>query len=576
MVRHGRSASPRALSDVSSPAPIPFATVARFFRLRFVNGTTELTNLLVQVFGTLQPIQLTATMGQTIETTWPVQAVRVVNDANSDIAARLRDGVEPVVWVTKGTVTNSPLIVGPAGWVGTTAQITTADTLRVKAGGNANDDRKRDRLPSSGARVHRRERVRVVESLNTAGASASAATSGSAWRLLRAAARLSGTYGGVAGSNAADITIETSGGVVVGVMPAGIGESEMGLRHIPAGSNAIIRGVQVFPEGNKSIDLRLMRFDRSDITSAPYRSVREVFRLPDVDGDIDVDDFDFGTFGERTDLYWVGRGRERDRGGYDHHRPVDLPVAVQVSNLPYALLCVSGNIVKTHLITIGSPKWSRLDPQSDDDPTRILINNPEPFDPIVWTVHALPVTDHQKAVLSQSLDAVRDGIKPPRTPPNLIVPPPPFADLTKTSPTFPCCVSFLHFPHTVYPFLSVTTAPEVIPLDLVADHLFDFHHASCLPYPNSYDGPGPVTECRVILAIQEDTMILDFAAAFQLGLRLWPILTGVIAAAKEDSEGGKKITANELAALVGDATPVPGRRHRIAGRQGVGRADAGA
>jgi len=88
-------------------------------------------------------------------------------------------------------------------------QVAGATTLRIKAGGNANDT-----AAGTGARevtvvVLDETGAQITETIATAGASASAATTVTAMRLLEAFVSKSGTYAtGSVGSHADDIVIE--------------------------------------------------------------------------------------------------------------------------------------------------------------------------------------------------------------------------------------------------------------------------------------------------------------------------------------------------------------------------------
>jgi len=145
-------------------------------------------------------------------------------------------------------------------------------TVRIKAGGNANDT-----SGGSGAREVTIQGIddsfnEVSETITTAGAFASAATSTSFWRVHRAWVSAVGTYGN---ANTGAITIENSaGGTDLIQIGAGEGQSQFCAWTVPIGKTAYLLSLNVDVDSNKTANIRVFTRDDIDITSAPMKSKR--------------------------------------------------------------------------------------------------------------------------------------------------------------------------------------------------------------------------------------------------------------------------------------------------------------
>lgn len=168
--------------------------------------------------------------------------------------------------------------------VGTTEQVisnvggaynflTAAATIRIKAGGNANDT-----AAGTGARE-----ITVVgldstgaiisEAIATNGASVSSATSASFRRINDAYVSAAGTYatGAIAtGSNTGAISIETSGGTLMAIIPANTGREAVCAYTVPVNKKGYFKRIRVTPEGAKAVTFRLWTREGFDTTSAPF------------------------------------------------------------------------------------------------------------------------------------------------------------------------------------------------------------------------------------------------------------------------------------------------------------------
>lgn len=151
---------------------------------------------------------------------------------------------------------------------------TAAETIRIKAGGNA-----ADAAAGAGART-----ITVVgldgsfnvisEDITTNGTSASTATTATFIRIHTAYVKTCGTYGA---ANTGAITIEnTTSTSVLAVIPAALGRSESSLYTVPAGYNMYMTRFSIHPDASQGGDMYLYeRRDANDVTT-PYTPRRIV------------------------------------------------------------------------------------------------------------------------------------------------------------------------------------------------------------------------------------------------------------------------------------------------------------
>jgi len=163
-----------------------------------------------------------------------------------------------------------------------TPQAASATALRVKAGGDANDT-----AAGSGARSINLQGLDetgalVNETIATAGASASSASTTTFMRLFRAYVVDSGTYGSAtAGSHSGDIVIENSAGTedwtTIFATDFPRGQSEIGAFTVPLGKSAYLYSYGMTSDSTKVFDW--MFFKRESIldASAPYEAMRLQF-----------------------------------------------------------------------------------------------------------------------------------------------------------------------------------------------------------------------------------------------------------------------------------------------------------
>ena len=200
------------------------------------------------------------------------------------------------------------------GGIWRTPQVSGATTLRIKAGGHANDT-----AAGSGARTIVLEGLDatgalVTDTLTTAGASASAASTKSFLRLFRAYVETSGTYATQsAGSHAGAITIENSGGgtdwLIISATNITRGQSQVSVYTGPLGYTAYVGDMDVWVESAKAVDV--IFFIRENIlqTAAPYSGMRAQLEFGAVAGQQRVSpNNQLGPFNQLTDLGFMARG----------------------------------------------------------------------------------------------------------------------------------------------------------------------------------------------------------------------------------------------------------------------------
>lgn len=213
--------------------------------------------------------------------------------ANPDIGLLISSGdVNGVSVVHKfghnGAVgtTFSPVSVG--GYYPTPLS-SAATTLRIKAGGNANDT-----AAGSGAREITvvgldATGAEVTEAIATAGASASSATANSFMRLYRAWVSASGSYATAsAGSHSGEIVVEDSAGsadwATISATDFPLGQTEIGAYSVPLRKTAYLTNLAIETESSKAIDVVLFQRENILQASAPFSAMRVFERFKGITG----------------------------------------------------------------------------------------------------------------------------------------------------------------------------------------------------------------------------------------------------------------------------------------------------
>lgn len=199
------------------------------------------------------------------------------------------------------------------GGVYETPQVSGATALRVKAGGNANDT-----AAGSGAREVTFEGLDetgtlVTESVATAGASASAATTITFIRLFRFYVSASGTYTTpITNSHAADIVIENgAGGTDWGTIEDtdfSRGQSEIAFYTVPLAKTAYVLTATASVDSTKTADILFFKRENILDAAAPFSSKRVLFEFSAISGeDVLAPKTPLGPFPALTDIGFVAQ-----------------------------------------------------------------------------------------------------------------------------------------------------------------------------------------------------------------------------------------------------------------------------
>jgi hypothetical protein len=179
----------------------------------------------------------------------------------------------------------------------------TAETIRIKAGGNVNDD-----AGGTGARTIN---VQILDenweiqniTLNTNGISAGSPSVLLARRILDASVAGVGTYGG---ANTGAIIIEntTSGQVLANIAP-GRGHTQLSMFTVPANHVAVIQNVDVTGSSTQTASVYMYKREEADIVAAPYRS-KVLLRAFLGITDNSITDQNAVILAEKTDVWFSG------------------------------------------------------------------------------------------------------------------------------------------------------------------------------------------------------------------------------------------------------------------------------
>lgn len=255
---------------------------ADYFRLRYINGASAQSSFdLSVVHGLFGP--LTSSMNFPYSLDSDAFLVRP-SLPWLDISRGLAAGVQVIEKFGRNSSVGTSFVPVAMGGVYQAPQSGSATTLRIAAGGDANDT-----AAGSGARSVTFEGTDenfdlATEAVATAGALASSATTTTFTRLFRAyltPSTGSGTYAAftaAGGSHAATITIEngaggTTWGVIDGTNTAK-GQSEIAAYTVPSGYTAYVKPKIVYVDTNRSTDVLLVWRANADETAAPYSARR--------------------------------------------------------------------------------------------------------------------------------------------------------------------------------------------------------------------------------------------------------------------------------------------------------------
>lgn len=209
-----------------------------------------------------------------------------------DIARGLASGCDAHhVYGRNTAIADIPTPVTRSGFY-RTPQANAPVRLRIKAGGNANDT-----ANGSGGRSVTfigigTDGSLITETVATAGASASAATTQNFIRLRDAYVESSGTYASqTAGSHASTINIEDTSGNLWGTIADGAigrGNMEQAIFVTPKDRAALVTNLFVSSDADKKANIVLYKREGILKTAAPYPAMQLVNEFPQSSGLIDL------------------------------------------------------------------------------------------------------------------------------------------------------------------------------------------------------------------------------------------------------------------------------------------------
>jgi len=298
---------PRDVKDTTFDVPHLFLVAETYLRIRYVNDSVAQTGTwsLQTMLYSKRPMDLSTVPRDEIRFSSESKLTRQANDFNQDrnqgnvefSSSKREIGVNESVSTAFETIWAGADLGGVLNYVFPT----TAETVRVKAGGNAADT-----AAGLGARTIIVEGLdenweEASETITLAGASQSAATTTTFYRINNVYTDTVGTYAGV---NTGDIIIEnTTAGEELAYIGAGIGNALQCVYTVPAGMTLYITGIKLSVGQGNSADVRLFHIENVDDFSAPFTSVKHFeWGVEDYSG---ADTFPFVTnlkFDEKNDV----------------------------------------------------------------------------------------------------------------------------------------------------------------------------------------------------------------------------------------------------------------------------------
>jgi len=299
-----------ALANI--PTVQPSAVNGRYFRVRYINGSVAQAEFRLGAFWG-DATNFYAPLNQS----YSLSSAAIVTRSPwtwLEVARGLSDGVQTVKKFGRNYdigSSYSPLCIG-----GNYQTPQTGSTLRIKAGGSANDT-----AAGSGARSVTLQGLDenfelVTESLVTAGVSESASTTSTFTRLFRFFVGESGTYASAStGSHDGDIVIENSAGTedwgTIDATDFPKSQSEVGAYSVPLGKTAFVKLRSLTIDSGKTVDLSLFARSGIDQVAPPHDAMRTQSVVSGVSGgsietfgSVDVP---FGPYDGGTDIGFMAK-----------------------------------------------------------------------------------------------------------------------------------------------------------------------------------------------------------------------------------------------------------------------------
>jgi len=148
----------------------------------------------------------------------------------------------------------------------------------------------------------------ATETITTDGATVSAATTITFIRVNRLFVSSSGTYSasGLGGTNEADITVETTGGVDLATIPAKDGQTTIGFYTVPVGKTLYVDEVIIGVAGLKPATVKMFQRLDADDTTVPVQGRRLVSNFGELSGNVVIPYKYTISFPEKTDIIFTG------------------------------------------------------------------------------------------------------------------------------------------------------------------------------------------------------------------------------------------------------------------------------
>lgn len=178
-------------------------------------------------------------------------------------------------------------LLGPAGEGPHAPHLSAASTVRIKAGGNANDTAAGSHAQEVTVEGLDSNWAVATEAIATNGASASSSTTTSFLRVYRAWVSASGTYGT---ANDAAVTIENTAGTIDMIqIAAERGQSQYSGYTIPSGYTGFLLEVHFVIDTAKQVNILLFKRENADDVTTPFESPRLLAEWDGASGNFDID-----------------------------------------------------------------------------------------------------------------------------------------------------------------------------------------------------------------------------------------------------------------------------------------------
>lgn len=292
---------------VNEFVPISSPTFGKYLVISYINGTVAQTDFHLSIKFSNNAISgFVLGLDTPIAPNAVANLQRVVNSADLD---RNRDkiigqGSQRKFGYNEKVSNNNFEVIWAGAYIDNIINYTfpqTAETLRVKAGGDSDDA-----SAGTGARTILISGLddnwdEVVESVTLNGASASVATTSLFYRVNSAEVLTVGTY---SGSNIGDIVIEnTTSAQELAYIPSGLGNTQQAVYSVPADKTAYITKIKVSVGQGNSADVRLFHIDNIDQLTAPFGAKYFEWGVEDYSG---ADVFTLSTYlkiNEKNDIF---------------------------------------------------------------------------------------------------------------------------------------------------------------------------------------------------------------------------------------------------------------------------------